>query len=48
MVLVGTAASLSLSHPETISGENVFLHPSSVYRSPHTELHEEIIIFVEL
>lgn len=50
VVLVGTAASLSLSHPfpDTVYGANVFLHPSSVYRSPHAELHEEINIFIEL
>lgn len=43
-----SAQLLASPFPDTVYGANVFLHPSSVYRSPHTELHEEINIFIEL
>lgn len=43
-----SAQLLASPFPDAVYGANVFLHPSSVYRSPHTELHEEINIFIEL
>lgn len=49
--LVGAIANLALSHafPDSaVHGARIFPHQSSVYSFPHTELHEEINISVEL